>query len=216
MLDEYPGLLLIGGDGPPHAAVRHLFGPARTIIAADSGFDLAVSYGVTPDYLVGDQDSIRQLKKAQKMLKPDRIFAFDREKDETDTEIGLRILHERKEMPAAVIGGGGGRLDHIIGLLALFDREVRPKHWFTDRDEVIEISEREVFTSMKGRTCSFFPVGEAPCRMVSTGLRWPLKGLTWRHGDVGISNVGVNEEVTIEMLSGRLIMVRSLAGAANG
>jgi len=45
--------------------------------------------------------------------------------------------------------------------------------------------------------------------MRSTGLKWPLDGLTWRNGSVGISNVACEEEVTVEMLSGRLIMVRA-------
>jgi thiamine pyrophosphokinase len=48
--------------------------------------------------------------------------------------------------------------------------------------------------------------------MHSDGLKWPLDGLTWRHGDVGISNVAIKDEVAIEMLTGRLIMVRELEG----
>jgi thiamine pyrophosphokinase len=46
--------------------------------------------------------------------------------------------------------------------------------------------------------------------MTSTGLQWPLDGLEWRHGDVGISNKVVDDVLRVDMLSGRLIMVQSL------
>lgn len=182
------------------------------IVAADSGFDLALSYGITPDLLVGDEDSMTDPDGAQDVLGNQRIIRFETAKDETDTEIGLRTLVERGIEPVAVVGGGGGRLDHLVGILSLFDRKRRPKWWITDRDEVVEIAGRETFQGMRGVVCSFFPVGDQPCTMHSDGLKWPLDGLTWRHGDVGISNVAIKDEVAIEMLTGRLIMVRELEG----
>ena len=63
---------------------------------------------------------------------------------------------------------------------------------------------------LQGRTVSFFPVGEEPCRMQSRGLKWPLDGLVWRQGDVGISNVVTEALLEVKMISGRLIMVRAL------
>ncbi|MFP3958722.1 MAG: hypothetical protein ACLFUX_01000, partial [Spirochaetaceae bacterium] len=67
------------------------------------------------------------------------------------------------------------------------------------------------YPGLRGRTVSFFPVGNEECRMRSEGLRWPLDGLVWRHGDVGISNEVVSDTLRVHMISGRLIMVRALA-----
>lgn len=212
MIPGPAGVLLIGGAAPPLGQIKPLLESATMIVAADSGFDLALAYGITPDLLVGDQDSMADPGRAERILGNDRIIRFDTAKDETDTEIGLRMLCDRGAGPVAVIGGGGGRLDHLVGILSLFDRERRPKWWFTDRDEIVEISNREAFQGMKGALCSFFPVGNGPCVMHSEGLKWPLDGLTWNHGDVGISNIAIKDEVVVEMITGRLIMVRGLGG----
>ena len=200
----------MGGEGPAPGFIRQLLARADLVVAADSGYDLARSAGAEPDLLVGDLDSIQGIAEARKLLGAGRITSFDREKDETDTEIGLRVLRERGVASVTIVGGGGGRLDHLIGILRLFERETRPKQWVTSREQVVSIEAEESFGEMLGVTCSFFPVGCETTSMVTTGLRWPLDGLRWRHSDAGISNYGVAEQVTVRMLSGRLLMVREL------
>lgn len=208
------GVLFIGGDGPTAEVVAPYVDVADMIIAADSGYDLARSIGVTPDLLVGDMDSLSGRDDADRRLRG-RIHLFDREKDETDTEIGLRTLRERGIGEVTIVGGGGGRLDHLIGILTLFERRFPPKRWFTAGEEIVYIDGEERFSRMNGVVCSFFPVGDTVTTMRSTGLRWPLDGLSWRHGDFGISNYGINETVTVGMQSGCLIMVRNLQEAAD-
>lgn len=180
------------------------------VVAADSGYDSARSLGIEPDLLVGDMDSIVNWTDAERLL-VGRIERYDREKDETDTEIGLRLLHEKGIADVTIVGGGGGRMDHLLGIVALFERADPPKRWLTVGDEVVRIDEEEIFENMAGVVCSFFPVGDVIATMRSTGLKWPLDGLLWKHGDVGISNCGLDDRVTVTMLSGRLIMVRSQA-----
>ncbi len=212
---EREGVLFTGGGGPPRAHVDELVRRAEMVVAADSGWDLALSMGVRPELILGDMDSIRD-PEALGRLPPERVLRFAAEKDETDTEIGLRILRERGITAVTLIGGGGGRLDHLVGILALFDRAIRPKRWLTERDEVLSIEGRVSLSGMKDRRCSFFPAGAEVCTMRTTGLRWPLDRLRWEHGDAGISNYGVDDFVTIEMLSGRLMMIRELAEARGG
>jgi thiamine pyrophosphokinase len=184
------------------------------IIAADSGYDLSRSAGVEPDLLVGDMDSIADLEGALERLRG-RVERFDRHKDETDTEIGLRLLYERGVRDITIVGGGGGRLDHLLGIVALFEREIRPKRWITRGESVVHIEREETFDNMKGVLCSFFPVGPETATMRTAGLRWPLDGIAWKHGDAGVSNYGVEDQVTVTMLSGQLIMVQSLKETEN-
>ena len=215
MAPRREGILFTGGDGPPRVFVEEALRNAAMIIAADSGWDLARSMGANPEMVLGDMDSIRDTQGLRE-LPPERILSFDSEKDETDTEIGLRYLHEHGFPEVTLIGGGGGRLDHLIGILSLFDREIRPRRWLTERDEVLSIDGSLTLTGMLGKPCSFFPAGPDPCTMRTTGLRWPLDHLRWTHGDVGISNYGIQDTVSIEMLGGRLIMVRALTEVRGG
>lgn len=206
-MNRRKGLLLTGGGGPERSRIEPWLDEVAMVIAADSGYDLAQRVGVEPDLIVGDFDSISN---ADMLLKYDdgKVKRYSVDKDESDTEIGLRLLHEAGIADIVIAGGGGGRLDHLIAMLCLFDRPEPPIAWLTDGAEIRCIDERVVFDGTPGETLSFFPVGPEPCRMRSTGLRWPLDGLTWRKGDVGLSNVLTEESAIVEMESGRLISVR--------
>lgn len=209
MYEKGRGVLFTGGEGPQRKFLEAELENALIVAAADSGWDLASSMGLAPELVVGDMDSIVD-RGILNRLSRDRVVIFDREKDETDTEIGIRLLFERGITDITLVGGGGGRLDHLIGILALFDRERRPRRWYTAREEVTSVDANAVFTGMRDRVCSFFPAGSEICTMRTTGLRWPLDNLAWKRGDVGISNYGLEDRVTVEMKSGRLIVVREL------
>ena len=66
---------------------------------------------------------------------------------------------------------------------------------------------KRTVTGSPGELVSLFPLGTQPCRMRSRGLKWALDGLSWDRGDAGISNEFANEEVEVEMITGRLLMV---------
>jgi thiamine pyrophosphokinase len=203
------GVVVTGGNGPDAGTLRAWTESAERVIAADSGLELALSAGVEPDLVVGDMDSLAD-RGLLARFSGDRVRPFPAEKDDTDTEIALDMLFCEGCDEVVLAGGGGGRLDHLIGILALFDRERHPAVWLTALDEVVAIDSVLERSGMSGRRVSFFPVGTEVCRMSSDGLKWPLDGLEWHHGDVGISNVVTGDPFRVEMHSGRLIMVRAL------
>ncbi len=202
------GILFTGGECPRFELVRQWLTDGCIIVAADSGYDSVREYGLAPALVVGDMDSIRD-RDAVMRLPEEKRRIYPAEKDDTDTELGLAALRDLGADEIVVVGGGGGRLDHLLGIVALFSRPAGPLVWLLPGNEVHRIEGRWALRVDHGETLSFFPASDGPCRMRSTGLKWPLDGLTWRTGSVGISNVATRDEVTVEMLSGRLIMVRS-------
>ncbi len=46
--------------------------------------------------------------------------------------------------------------------------------------------------------------------MESKGLRWPLDGLRWTRGDIGVSNEMTGNDFFVTMKTGRLIMVTEI------
>lgn len=203
------GVLITGGKSPRHEDIADVLSRAEVTVTADSGLEVAAEWGVEPDYIVGDMDSLSRLD-ALSEYPEDRVRRFATEKDYTDTELGLSMLWDAGCHEVALLGGGGGRLDHLLAILALFERRPRPSSWYTHRDEVEVVEQEFVRYGLVGERISFFPVGTTTCRMSSSGLKWPLDELVWERGDVGISNEVVSDPVRVAMTSGTLIMVREL------
>ena len=203
------GVLFTGGAAPEYRHIKNEVKEADIIVAADSGFDTAIRMGVNPDVVIGDMDSIKYFDMLDR-YPPDRVLRFPEDKDKTDTELGITYLQENKFDEIVLIGGGGGRMDHFLGIVFLFDRDFSPVIWYTHSTRMQKITGRIQIPSMKGKTVSFFPVGTGQCRMKSEGLKWPLDNLLWSRGDMGLSNIAIDDPFCIEMLEGGLIMVTQL------
>jgi thiamine pyrophosphokinase len=206
---EGVGLLLVGGEGPPRDLLEPILPGITCTVAADSGFDLARKLKLLPDLLVGDLDSLAPSKELDE-FPSERIRRYPREKEETDAEIGLRILWEMGIQRVVVAGGGGGRIDHLLGLIALFEREKAPTMWYTSRQQIQAVEGTSIITGCKGQTVSFFPLGSTVAGLSSSGLKWPLDGLVWGRGDMGLSNVFTENRCSVSVTQGRLLMVRTL------
>jgi thiamine pyrophosphokinase len=203
------GLLLIGGEGPARTVLEGLLAREPRIIAADSGFDLARSLGLEPELLIGDLDSVADSPELR-AFPEDRIRRYPADKDETDTEIGLRLFRELGIDRVVLAGGGGGSLEHLVGILALFERDKRPAAWYTAREHVQAVEGELVLEGCRGQSLSLFPLGGGARGLSSRGLKWPLDGLSWARGDAGVSNLCAEDRVVIRVRRGRLLLVRTL------
>ena len=210
-MSEGVGLLLLGGEGPPRDLLEPILHRIAFTVAADSGFDLARKLKLLPDLLVGDLDSLAPSSELED-FPPARIRRYPRDKDESDAEIGLRILWEMGFQRVVVAGGGGGRLDHLLGLVALFERERTPSMWYTSRQQIQAVEGTSIINDCKGQTVSFFPLSSTVAGMSSRGLKWPLDGLVWARGEMGLSNVFTENRCSVSVAQGRLLMVRTLVG----
>jgi thiamine pyrophosphokinase len=200
-------LLLIGGAGPPRDALVACARDAEMIVAADAGLKAAIDAGLVPDLVVGDMDSLPDRSLLDRVA-ADRIHVFPTDKDETDTELGMRMARERGCTDITIAGGGGGRLDHLLGIAALFERAEPPRRWLTDCEDVLLVDGVAEFEARIGGTISVFPVGASASRMHSEGLAWPLDGLVFPRGHAGISNRALTARVRIEVGIGALLVVR--------
>lgn len=203
------GVLFVGGAGPDPAAVADDIAEADVVAAADQGLARAIAMGIEPDFVLGDFDSLDDTTLLDR-FPPDRVLRFPTDKDETDAEIGLRLLAARGCDRVTLAGGGGGRLDHLLAIAALFDRDRPPRRWVTDAEDVLLVEGEAYFDGWRGSTVSVFPLGDGASGLYSEGLRWPLEGLAFARGWAGISNVADDDRVLVGVGRGRLLVVRSL------
>ena len=88
------------------------------VIAADAGYHNAKKMGATPQLLLGDLDS---LNKNERLPDDLEILQVPAEKDDTDTQLAVKVALERGAKQIVIIGGLDGRLDHTLSNLAILE-----------------------------------------------------------------------------------------------
>ena len=206
------GLAFIGGEGPGPDFCQFLARGASLIVAADSGLQIAENAGLRPDWIIGDMDSVDDLKRLEK-YPADKVRRFPPDKDLTDTELALNLLWEQGCEKIYIIGGGGGRLDHILALYSLFAREKYPERWITKNEDIYCLDALDKFGGElnmnvpKDSLVSVFPLGSSPWNIESFCLKWPLNGLDWNIGSIGISNRTAEDQFKIKVTRGRFMLI---------
>lgn len=99
-------------------------GAEDLVIAADSGYHNAQKMGIVPNLLLGDLDSLR---KNEKIPDEVEILQVPAEKDDTDTQLAVKVALERGATALVLIGGLDGRLDHTLSNLAILE-DLSTKH----------------------------------------------------------------------------------------
>lgn len=211
------GLLFTGGEAPVKKSSTALVGSTNdcVVVAADSGLRIAEDWGLSPDWIVGDMDSLDNPERLQRYPQ-ECILRHKQAKDLTDTELGLQLLHDQGIQDITLIGGGGGRLDHLIAILSLFSRAVYPWRWILPNecvwavDAQVPVLRTLSLALHEASLVSVFSVSHALCRMHASGLRWPLDAVDWGGGACSISNQSTSPDVRFEAVSGRFIVVAPL------
>jgi thiamine pyrophosphokinase len=202
-------LLVCGGEAPPLSRLEGSLPRFGLVCAADSGLDTLIAWGLRPDIIVGDMDSVSG-PEAIGRFPAARVARASRDKDETDTELGLRELSAAGAELIVLAGGGGGRLDHLLAIRSIFERrDLRPAEWHTAREAVYLVRGGESL-AVEARRCaivSVFPLAAGAEGMESSGLKWPLAGLAWGPGDCGVSNVAAEGPFRVRAGRGDLLVV---------
>lgn len=209
------GIIFTGGKGPPPELIRILINEAqgeRVIAAADSGLDAAEKAGLRPDWIIGDMDSISGLAKLDAYPKQ-RVMRYPIDKDWTDTELAFSCLRENGCDKIWIVGGGGGRIDHLFGIRSLCEREAFPERWITDTADIhcAQADEGQdaalILHQRKSALVSVLPLADGPWKILSRGLKWPLDEVKWDKGFTGLSNEALDGEVSLTIKQGRFMVI---------
>ena len=211
------GIIFTGGEGPRSDVTKRLLETAAegTIyIAADSGLMAAEKAGIKPDWIVGDFDSLPDASSLA-ACPQDIIIRHPREKDFTDTEIAFSLAIEKGCGEIWLIGGGGGRIDHLFGIRSMFERELFPCRWTTASEDIHCIDAESPKNQIKAvlnkdAIVSVFPLGAGSWEASSEGLKWKLSGLPWDRGFFGLSNAAVDGNFSIIAERGRFMVILPL------
>ena len=207
------GIAFTGGEGPAPELVVKVIGTCELsplLAAADSGLLLAEAAGLRPHWIIGDMDSLG-LPGGERRLgayPAGCVIRHAADKDFTDTELAIALLMEKGCDETWVIGGGGGRIDHLFGIRELFEGEHFPRRWITAGEDIYCVENGSLSIKIeKGSIVSILLLGNGPWKAESAGLKWPLAPVSWKRGMTGISNVATEEKIDINVIQGRFMIV---------
>jgi thiamine pyrophosphokinase len=225
-------VVLAGGDPLPAsllADVAEAIDHASLTVAADAGLHHAHRADREVDVLIGDLDSVdpEALEQARRAGTDVRSYPVD--KDATDLALALDLVLERTAGAGAgagagaragaerpdvlVIGGHGGRTDHLVANLLLLAAErhapLRIHAWWgADMLHIVRDSVR--LTGAVGSNVSLLALHGAAEGVRTTGLRFPLDDAVLAAGSsLGMSNRMSAPDATVAVRSGVLAVLQS-------
>lgn len=200
-------LIFAAGDGLRLELAQDL--PlADLVVAADSGYEVAVALGFRVDVVVGDFDSISTTPL------PDHVIVekHEADKDQTDLDLALELAIREDPARVVVVGGAGGRQDHELAAFQLICsprwRTVDELDWLSNRSRCHVVRRHRVVHGDIGATVTLLAVGGPVHGLSTRGLAWELHDATLEPGSTwGVSNLMKAPVADIRIDSGCLLVV---------
>jgi thiamine pyrophosphokinase len=211
-------LLIFAGGDLPDTDLANEIPTADLVVAADSGFDVALHLGFRVDVLVGDMDSISQVPIPEEV----RVERHPTDKDQTDLDLALEFAVREGPSRVVVVAGTGGRFDHELSTSGLLCSErwavIDEIDWLSSRGWAHVVRDRRMVHGDVGSTVSLIPIGGPAAGVTTVGMKWELTeallepGSTW-----GVSNLMRAPVADIKVESGCLLVVfPAVAGRQRG
>jgi thiamine pyrophosphokinase len=198
-------------------------GPARLLLAADGGALRAESFGIEPDLVVGDGDSLGRAEVDRLAARGIAVEIAPVDKDESDAELCVRAALGRGAGWLRLVGVlGGPRVEHAIANLLLL------AHPMLDGVDAAIVAARSTIRRMgtatgpgalavvgrPGDHVSLLACDSVVEGVRTHGLRFPLGGEPLYVGPArGLSNELLDEHAAITSDRGRLLVVHTPASA---
>lgn len=180
--------------------------PGDFVICADGGLDHAEAFGIVPDIVLGDFDSVKT------KIDGYRTERFPAEKDQTDGELCVDYALTHGFWDITILGGFGTRLDHSMGNLFLlcYILERGGKGRLICGKNTAMVTREEITLPKLAKYISLLPLTPEVTGVETEGLLYPLRKETLKFGQTrGISNEFLKEQCKICFQEGLLLIILS-------
>lgn len=199
-------LIITGGDIIEKERLLSFVYDDTYVICADKGAETAVKYGIIPDILLGDFDSIDP--DIFRNIDVD-VMEYPEDKDFTDTELAISHAMEKGFEEIIVANATGDRIDHVFSTFMLLYKYKSTKITIVGNNfEAFIIDGDYKLYDMKGRTLSIIPVEKELEGVYLEGFKFPLNNRTVNLGDsICVSNIVEEVEASINIKNGTAIVI---------
>jgi len=210
---ETTAVVVIGGP-PINKSVAKYLPRYDYVIAADSGLHSAIDLGLRVNLVIGDMDSVDPAVLISAAANGVTVQRLPHDKDATDTELALLAAVAYGSQQIVLVTGGGGRLDHQLGILsamqhqALKDCDVSAL-WDTARIQLLRGPGLCTIHGKVGEVVGLIAQHGDALGVTTDGLKWALNDETLEaHSSRGVSNELVATTATISLAHGQLFVIQ--------
>ena len=187
--------------------------PEDVWIVVDGALTVTHQLGLSPDYIVGDFDTVDNALLA--FYDEKIILRHPPEKDQTDTELAVETALQAGCESILFFGATGSRLDHslanIFMLQGLLYRGIDAE--IINENNRLYLKNKSFTLSHKntmGDFLSLLPLSEKVEGVTLEGFKYPVQNLTfYREQTLGVSNEITEEEARVKLDKGIFIVVES-------
>lgn len=187
----------------------------KMVIAADRGVEACVKLGITPDFIIGDFDSVSEEGKEYLSQYKGTVVSLNPVKDDTDTEAALHLAFHKTQGDIVILGGTGTRLDHVMGNISILKQGIAQgrKVLLMDPYNRIQMVKSQLLIEKGeqfGKYVSVFPLDGRAEGVTLKGFFYPLDNATLESdSSLGVSNEITGEVGEIFVKSGLLLVIES-------
>lgn len=167
-------VILANGDFPTHPTPRSILENATTRVCCDGAAEALIEYGIKPDMIIGDLDSLPTDIKTQYS---DRII-HDPDQETNDLTKAVNACCDRGHTDLTILGATGKREDHTIGNLALLAQyhQKANVNMVTNHGTFHVVDQKATLTTVPGQQVSLFSLTNETV-VSATHLKYPVHNL---------------------------------------
>jgi len=177
------------------------------IIAADNGLSLLHRFGITPNLIIGDLDSV-----SPSLLQYYHQIPIDKhpvKKDLTDSELCIQKAITMNPKEILLLAMTGNYFDHsyasIINLFRNYQPDIKMEI-ITSNSVIFPVTGKMSLLKMKGRRFSLFPLSTIK-QFTMVGAQYHFSKKNLFPTDYSISNVIIDDKLEINFKEGMLFCV---------
>ncbi|HBF87296.1 MAG TPA: thiamine diphosphokinase [Bacteroidales bacterium] len=196
-------VILANGEFPTHGIPLQILNNANQIICCDGATNNLLNYGLKPDLIIGDLDSVsREIKNEYS-----HILIHDTDQNTNDLTKAVNWCIKQHITEIVILGATGKREDHSIGNISLISNYIESIQvtMFTNYGILSPIIESTTFNSYKGQQVSIFSL--TPNTPISSiNLKYPLDKYNLDSWWKGTLNESLDSEFSLNFENGKLIV----------
>jgi thiamine pyrophosphokinase len=198
-------IILANGAFPQHHVPLIFLREAECRVCCDGATETLLLYGLEPDYIVGDMDSLSP----EVRRRYTHCLHHNPDQETNDLTKAVHFCVENAKTGITILGATGKREDHSIGNTSLLVNyaEIANVQMITDYGVFHALLQSEEFESYAGQQVSIFSL-TPDTAFTFHGLKYPLTGhrlSSWWQGSL---NEACGNSFRIDMDKGKALVFR--------